>query len=283
MQPHHSELVETPSSICRIPIFEPTRRPQTVSAFYVETAWGHATITGKIGQQHRDLIDAARSTAEKEEWTLDGCMHLKVDPARLRSALGGDKTNYVYIDKLLKDLRKVDVDVYIKALDKTISGGIVSEHANGKEFAVQANKNRTLFTGKEERRYLRISFSSGWSKLIEDDYVSKYPLETVIKMKHGFCQAAARFCISHASVNETVASLMQKLNAKGHVRNKRKELEDDSDLLADMGIIFDGNRILKQKRGYIPVKNNEAPLHTGVAPLHTGSRRHIPVKNGFSQ
>ncbi len=82
--PAHSE---TPINTCRIPIFAATRRPSTVKEFHVETPWGSATITGKLGQQHRDMLDAMRMIAEKEQMTHDGRMHLKIDPAKLRYVL----------------------------------------------------------------------------------------------------------------------------------------------------------------------------------------------------
>lgn len=212
-----NNLATTPTSACRIPIFAPTRRPQAVTAWRVDTRWGWAEITGRLGQQHRDLLDAARMVAEAEEWTADGRMHLKIDPAKLRAAMGGDTTNMKRIEEWIEDMRVASVVVYIKEFDKTIRGGIISEIEDAAD-ETELNGRPGAFDSK--RRYTVLSFSSGWSNLVDDDRSTRYPLAQVVALTHGFSQAVARFCLSHLNINETVISLMQKLDAKGRERDR---------------------------------------------------------------
>jgi len=253
-QSAHADIVITSANACRIPIFSPTRRPQAVTAWRVETPWG--VITGRLGQQHRDLLDAARMVAEKEEWTADGKMHLKVDLARLRSALGGDATNMQRIEDWLEDLRVAQVVIYIREKNVTITGGIVSE--------VLASSDKTVLTSRagafaSNRKFKHIEFSTGWSKLIETDRAMKYPLRQVVGLKHGFSQAVARYCLSHANVRDTVAGLAQKLNAGGRLRDRRDELAEDAAGLAAMGITIDGDKITTA-RDQSPVKRDQSPV-----------------------
>ncbi|MBU2842578.1 hypothetical protein [Acidithiobacillus thiooxidans] len=42
----------------QVPMFQPTRRPVPLSRYVRETPYGTVTITGKLGQGHRDLLDS---------------------------------------------------------------------------------------------------------------------------------------------------------------------------------------------------------------------------------
>ncbi|ADL55551.1 hypothetical protein [Gallionella capsiferriformans] len=268
---HFNQRATTPTNLCRIPIFAPTRRPHAVTACRFDTPWGWAQITGRLGQQHRDLHDAARLVAVAEEWTSNGCMHLKVDPAKLRAAMGGDTVNNALITKWMRDMRAAEIIIYVKELDRIVTGGIISE------FDESADKSNLTsrpgaFTGDKPRRFIRISFSSGWSKLIESDRSTKYCLDQVVALKHGFSQAVARFCLSHANVNETVIGLIKKLNAEGRMRVRRADLAEDAERLARMGIYVNGDQI-----------KYRSPAKSGKAPAKSGARPPSPVKTVFSQ
>lgn len=246
-----SNLAKTPTNACHIPIFAPTRRPVAVIKEKVDTPWGWAIITGRLGQQHRDLLDAARMVAEVEEWTEDGRMHLKVDPAKLRSAMGGDAVNNARITEWLRDLRAAEVMVHITATSKTTYGGVVADFTD--------SADPTLLHGRagafeSSRRYLHIDMGLGWSKLVDEDKSMTYPLAAVVGLQYGFSQAVARFCLSHKSVNDTVAGLMLKLNAHGLCRHRRADLQADSDALAALGIVIDGDSVKTVERRQSPVK-----------------------------
>lgn len=251
-----SNLAATPTNACRIPIFSPTRRPQVKTSWRVETSWGWAVITGRLGQQHRDLLDAARMVADEEQWTADGRYHLKVDPARLRSAMGGDSVNNARIVEWLRDMRAAEVTVHITATNKTTYGGIVADFTDSADPTLLHGRAGTF---PSERRYLRLSFGLGWSKLIEEDRTTLYPLRQVVALKHGFSQAVARFCLSHATVRDTVGGLMLKLNASGRLRVRRAELTEDAAGLMGMGIIIDGDKI-NTARQQSPVGRQQSPV-----------------------
>jgi hypothetical protein len=265
-----SNLVSTSAAACRIPIFSPTRRPKSVASWRVETPWGWAIITGRLGQQHRDLLDAARMVAEAEQWTTDGKMHLKVDLARLRGALGGDSVNNQRITDWLEDLRVAQVVVYIKDKNITITGGIISE--------VLASSDDTVLRGrpgsfKSERGFVHIEFSTGWSKLIETDRAMRYPLQQVVRLTHGFSQAVARFCLSHSHVDDDVHGLMQKLSAAGLERHRRADLIADSAGLKDLGIKVVGNHIKSGERRQSPVERRQSPVERRQSPVSVGKVR----------
>lgn len=252
----HSDLAKTPTNACRIPIFAPTRRPLVKTSWRVETPWGWAIITGRLGQQHRDLLDAARMVAEEEQWTTDGRYHLKIDPAKLRSAMGGSAVNQQRITEWLRDLRAAEVVVYIAKLDKTMTGGIVADVTNSLDITPLHSRAGAFAS---DRRYLRIDFGLGWSKLIKEDRTTQYPLRQVVALKHGFSQAVARFCLSHSTVRDTVCGLMLKLDASGRLRVRRAELTEDAAGLFGMGIIVDGDKI-NTTRQQSPVGRQQSPV-----------------------
>ena len=231
----------SPSIASRIPIFSPTRRPSVVEQWEAVTPWGNAIITGRLGQQHRDLLDAARQVAIEEQWTQDGRLHLKLDPARLRSALGGDSVNPRLVAEWIEDLRVAKVELRIG--NRVIVGGLIGEY--------ELSSDPTILHSRPgahgaERHYMRLSFSTAWSKLIEEDRMQCYPLAKVIQMKHGISQAIARFCLSHREINDSIEGLMAKVGDSGRLRNRRRELAHDCELLAELGIKIEGDRVTRR-------------------------------------
>ena len=234
-----SELAESPTHASRIPVFAPTRRPILVQSWRVESSWGWATVTGKLGQQHRDVLDAAAMVAERSEWTTDGRLHLLVDPAKLRSVLGGDATNYDRIRGWLRDLAQAFVEMHIQARDERIIGSLVSDVVDS-PVGVPDTRPGAKATG---RRYWRVSFGIGWSRLIERDLSTRYPLPEVARLRFGISQAVARYCYTHRTVNEAIPGLAQRLGATRALRKLRQELQADSHDLARLGVPFDGERV----------------------------------------
>lgn len=231
-------VATTPRAAARIPIFAPTRRPRGVTESRVETPWGSAIVSGRLGQQHRDLLDAARLVADCEQWTADGRLHLKIDPAKLRSALGGDVVNNRLILNWIEDLRKARLEVHIG--DRVIIGGLISEYELSADTTTLRPRPGAL---GGDRHFMRMSFSTGWSKLIEGEQAMYYPLECVVELKHGFSQAVARFCLSHRSVKDTVAAMMEKVGATGRTRDYKGALTEDAERLFSLGIVVDGDAV----------------------------------------
>ena len=270
----HSDLASTSTAACRIPIFSPTRRPQSVSSWRVETPWGWAQITGRLGQQHRDLLDAARMVAEREEWTFDGQMHLLVDPAKLRAVMGGDGVNWPLLMTWFVDLMRTIVDFHVNSQDINGFGGLVSGVVEAK---TDQHPSTRPGAWAEGRRFIKISFGDGWSKLLADDCVMKYPLRHVVGLKHGFSQAVARYCLSHTQTRDTVAGLAQKLDAGGRLRVRRSELSADASGLASLGIIIDGDKITcarQQSPGARQQSPGEKPLLSDISNISRQEGKH---------
>lgn len=238
--PSEHNLVASPIHAGRVPLFAPTVRPRAVVAWRVETSWGWAIVSGRLGQRHRDLIDAARLVAEREEWTADGRFHLLVDPAKLRAALGGDRTNYARIREWLEDLMSAKVQMRVEQRDINVTGCIVDTFVDSP--AAPPETRPGAFS--DGRRYWRISFNEAWGALIREDLEMRYPVLKVIEMTHGISKAVARYCLGHTKVHEELSGLMHRLADDGRLRNRRKELLEDREALEALGISLEDDRIL---------------------------------------
>lgn len=265
MTPPLTDLVISPASASRIPIFSPTRRPQHRHVWRVDTSWGWAEITGKLGQQHRDLLDAARMVAERADWTTDGRLHLLVDPAKLRSAMGGDAVNWALLNAWFAELMQSLVKYHVNNPGIDGVGVLLSDVASAKVQESPKTRPGAFSTG---RRYLRVSFGLGWSRLLADDRQMLYPLRRVIALRHGFSQAVARYCLGHRTVNDTTTGLMLKVGAVGELRKRRRELRLDADGLLALGILVDGDVVRKVTGSKVPVKTPFSQCdHTDQARL----------------
>ncbi|MEY2333098.1 hypothetical protein [Acidithiobacillus ferrianus] len=232
----------------QVPMFQPTRRPVTLSRYVRETPYGTVTITGKLGQGHRDLLDAMLLHSEKVN-IRDGRMNALVDPYQIRKAISAGRTMlpYAHIEKLLEDLRTAKVEMtwqdgnrhyrlqegiitgFVEASSKPVASGTFAQRdANGCD--------------QDHRDMLKITFGQGMTQMLMEDQKIHYPLAPVVGMKHGLSQAIARYCLSHKAVHETFEGICARVGfdldgkAPRTVRNAKEELRDDAAALATMGI-----------------------------------------------
>jgi hypothetical protein len=207
--------------------------------FMIESAWGTAKITGRLGQQHHDWLDAARLVAERQESTCDGRLHLLVDPAKLRARLRG--MSYRQIDEIRRDLQTTLVEMHIRSSDVKISGALLAEVVDS-PVGTPPTRPGAIAKG---RRYWRVSFGLAWSKLIEADLSTFIPLSHIVNMRYGITQAVARYCLTHKTVHESLAGIAGRLGAQRELCKLRAELLSEREKLAAVGVVFDGERITK--------------------------------------
>ena len=239
------QQAQSPVHASRLPIFPPTRRPTSCSSWEFDTYWGKGMVEGRLGQMHRDLLDAARMVAERQVVDAGEKLHLLLDAAKLRAALGWDSVNYAQLEARLEDMRVAKVSTIIKASGIKLVEGMVSSYCMAQEQRGGRGGGKVAHLviprGGERPRALlpgmwRISFSQSWSKLILQDHQYSYPLRQVLKMRHGVSQALARFCLSHRWVNEKLEDVLQKLEAGGRERDCLDVLIVDQDALLSLGI-----------------------------------------------
>ena len=248
-------LAPSPTHISRVPIFAPTRRPDRVRQFRVVTSWGEATVTGRLGQPHRDILDAARFVAERIVRTGEGRMHLLVDSARVRAKLGWGSVSYAQILRRLRDLREAEIDLCVPARGLRIIGGILDEIVEAAvpppprsgSRARQAAVCAPVAEGPPRGGMVwRITLSRAWTTLVEADLETRYPLTQVLRMSYGISQALARYCLTHRRVHEPLPALLGRLGATRALRKLRRELQADSEILTELGIRVEQDYVVYQ-------------------------------------
>lgn len=181
--------LKTPQIASRVPIFAPTRRATERISERVETAWGCAVISGRLGQRHRDVLDAISFTMSHWKETGDGGVMVFVDPAHLRTALGREKYTYRQILDILRDLRKATIVLRDHATKRVIETSPVLVVEYGDE--IERSEDRRL---QGRIREWIITISSAWVQLYATPHY--YP-PAVLRLKRGVSQAVVRLMLSH--------------------------------------------------------------------------------------
>ncbi|MEY2342929.1 hypothetical protein AB4090_12585 [Acidithiobacillus sp. IBUN Pt1247-S3] len=259
----------------QLPMFQPSRRPATIVKRHHETAFGSITVSGKLGQGHRDLLDALLLHREKKHFKDGGRLSVLVDPYQIRKAISAGRTPlpYNYIHKLLEDMRQARVEMIWDdgKQHHRMTEGIIAlfEEASSKPVTHGTCNfaHRDDDGGDSDRRaMLKVTFSKAMTYLLRDDQNIHYKLAPIVSLTHGLSQAIARYCLSHTSVHETFEGICARVGFDtgsknpSAARKAKMELLIDAAALAALGV---------------EVKENGSVHHTGSR----GDRvTHIPGK-----
>lgn len=233
-----SQVPTTTAHQSRLQVFQPSRRP-TLAKRVITTPWGTATITGRLGQTHADLIEAACRNAEDWKRDDDGRLHLLVDPHRIRKSMGGGDGRYPLnrIWSLIHDIEASVIDLNAPSLDTRIMGGII-------DLVEESPMTRIAHNGTK-RQMWRVVLAKTFVLLLEDDLPLHYDPAPIAKIKTGFVQAVVRHMMTHSGQPNggwTVDTLVELVGAKGSptdVRNRRRELYEAAEELEPLGILVD--------------------------------------------
>ena len=228
----------------KLPVFQPTRRPSRVRQQRFDTAYGSVTVTGKLGQGHRDVLDAVMACAERSK-VEDGRLSVLVDPYQLRkmvsSGRNGGMFPYDHIQRLLRDLRAAEVVMDMPALQLRVTDGILADF---EESAITKESEPWAFQTMSggPRPMLKVTFGKNWTRMLKKDLPVVYHLPIVIGMRHGASQATARYCLSHREVNDTLDRILVKIgyDSTGKtpraVNKVKAEIRSDAKALAAVGV-----------------------------------------------
>lgn len=212
-----------------------------ISTRSVTTPWGFVEVNGRLGQQHADLVDVLfhDAVARKVEGSI---VTVAVDPARVRARL---RINREQLDRLLDDLRHTEVraEVPARGIISKIEEGLVARTVASSLTPPPARRKNT-FAG--HRELLRVDFGLVWSSFLTRDLQTLYS-SALLSLRFGISQAMARFCLSHVSVNDSIAGLFQKVGASRQASKLISELLVDAETLEQMGVLIDFDRCTVRK------------------------------------
>jgi len=222
-------------------IFQPTDRPKE-KTFIINANGGTIKVKGKLGQNHKDILELIKSTHIKFGYTKDGRLAFLVDPYQLRKALAGGKEEYSYETfwRLLQDLIRTYIEIetpYIKAAGNFLA------HAVESKIEVTHSK-----TGKP-RKLMRIEFSKLGTTLVEEDIKIFYDPIPITQLKHGISKAIARYCLSHKNQPNggwKIDTLLQAIlgeTTPQAIKDAKRFLRKDAEQLAKCGITLINDRV----------------------------------------
>lgn len=233
----------------KLPVFQPNRRPLRVWQQCLDTAHGSVTVTGKLGQGHRDVLDAVIACCERSKFE-DERLAVLVDPYKLRKMVSSGRNSgmfpYDHIRRLLRDLRSAEVVMDMPALQLRVTDGILADF---EESAITKESKPWEFqtTSGSPRPMLKVTFGKNWTRMLARDLSVVYRLPIVIGMRHGASQATARYCLSHREVHDTLDGILMKIGydltgkTPRAVNKVKAEIRCDAEALAALGVIITEN------------------------------------------
>lgn len=230
----------------RLQLYQPTRRPQLCERI-VTGPWGKATVRGKIGQVHADIIEAMCRHAEDHR-VVPGTGHLQilVDPYKVRVSVGGGKAySSDTLWKMMRELRETSVTLEVPAQKLKVLGGILDR-------VEEAGMQRFNPLTKEKRAMWRVTFDPAFAIMLRDDLKLHYDPAPLAKIDSGVVQAIARHVLTHRSSPKggwLLDTLIELVGAGGEssvMRNRRREVRAGAAQLQALGICLQGDRVLTQ-------------------------------------
>jgi len=207
-------------------------------------------ITGKLGQNHRDVLDAIIVARTAWRATSEGDAVVLVDSTRLRSALGWRRWRYEHLLDALRDLRAAEIRLVVEGR-ATEWSGILLRIRESQDTPPPARQKGGCIRGRRIEPWLpptdpdspragmlwEVTVSRAWLEL-RRRLPTRYPIE-ICRMRYGVSQAVARLMLSHGP--GTHYRLATALDAVGVPLKRRArarlEIEADGDLLRAAGIV----------------------------------------------
>lgn len=228
----------------RLQLYQPTRRPKHMERV-ITAPWGTATVRGKIGQVHADIVEAICRNAEDHRIIpATGHLQVLVDPYKVRVSVGGG-TAYSRdtLWKMLRELRETSIILDVPAQQLKVLGGILDrvEESPAKRINPLTQQARSLW---------RVTFDPAFAVMLREDLHLYYDPAPLAKIDSGVAQAIARHILTHRNAPtggwqlDTLIQAVGAGNDSESIRNRRREVRNCKDQLATLGIMVQGDRVL---------------------------------------
>nr|WP_011264513.1 hypothetical protein [Leptospirillum ferrooxidans]AAX36056.1 ORF320 [Leptospirillum ferrooxidans] len=237
----------------RLPIFAATRRPTERIQWIFENSWGTAEVTGKLGQNHRDLHDLVMTEGIEYKQGLQRELYVTIDPYDIQKKMGITPTNLNYIYELLEDMKRSDVRIKYKGGGDSL-GGIVSNI--DREYKAIPGPGGCVL----ERYLWLITMNQTWMKLYDTSIKvrCKPALDIILQMRSGYSQAVARFSLTHGQgMVIKFSDIVKALGIEMEAKLVKQEMKPDAELLSKLGLTFgpDGTIRYEKKEGMVSFEN----------------------------
>ena len=233
----------------RIDLFAASMRPVERIAYQTKTPWGRATITGRLWQRHRDLLDALDEATVQKVVTPDRCQHRLVDPHKLRTLIGrkNKRAKAETVDDLMTDL--VGAELQIDTNTGLHVVGHIFDEVRWHDNAAPGAASRL---GKDKRRLYRVKISAAWREFIESDLKFFYDRNLMGALRHGVSQAVARLLLTHTGhtrveIDKALGQVGIEPGERQPLWDARRRLAADQEGLLALGIVLAEGMIIVRR------------------------------------
>ncbi|MBN6740119.1 hypothetical protein JKG47_06155 [Acidithiobacillus sp. MC6.1] len=242
----HGMFPTTTVSPARLRMCQPTQRPTYRTGEWIVTPWGRCRVTGRFGQRHQDVLEAFAWCAEASRKTDDGGMEILIDPAAVRRSLSESGYSLERLRSLIDDLMSVAIE--LKVTNGMWALGGLLDHV----VESSATKRDPLTNGV--RHLWRVRLGTVFVQLLKKDIPLYHDPAPIARLQSGVSQAVARHVLTHSSqpnggwtLDGLIAAVCGDLDAIS-LRHRRRELRIDSRMLAEIGIVIDGDRVFRNTK-----------------------------------
>ena len=245
-----------PVVISRLPVFAPVDRRKPVERTVSQKKpWGEVSVTGRLTQLHRSLLDAAIATALKWRATEDGGVLLVCDPYRIKRLMVTKSWDYRWLESLLEDLRRARVRILENGHEfpLVVTGVVTSYGRFAKQRLLQPGRLSHRSDDRRDMIYLMIS-AEWWSMWRDQVLVHYAEVLPEIGRLSGLGQAVVRLCLTqqpgwHIGVDHVLRAVGAIVaGAVGPAARKRRQrarwdLRADAEGLRRVGVEVEGDTI----------------------------------------
>lgn len=247
---NESAMPTTTALVSRLCIFQPTRRPTALYKSEIKTPWGYIKITGRLGQQHADVLESICFHAEKKAVVEDGRIKLLVDPAVIRRS--ANITSGEQFEKIIIELQTAVIDI-IEPSELSCSGHVV-DHIDKAQRSDGSYITKRNPLGGGERHLWRVELGKAFCKLIGGDIWRCYDPRPLALLELGVAQAVARHVKTHKTpppggwhIDSLIEAVLHDKSLSGDtLRNHRRSLRKCAEGLLKIGIIIKNDRVTLQ-------------------------------------
>lgn len=240
-----SGMPTTTAHQARLQLYQPTRRP-TWQARVIETPWGTATVRGKLGQVHADIIEAiCRNAEDHRVVAATGHLQILVDPYKVRVSVGGGQPySRDTLWKMLTELREASITLEVPAQKLKVLGGILDRVEES-----PASRINPL-TGKP-RQLWRVTLDPAFAAMLQGDLQLHYDPAPLARIDTGVSQAIARHILTHRDQPtggwqlDRMIELVGAGGDSGTMRNRRREVNKSAAQLKQVGIVLENDRLFR--------------------------------------
>jgi len=234
----------TTESLNRLPVFEPSIKPRQGVRTY-EGKYGKVTVDGRLGQSHKNLLEAILWKKEIHAFFKDGDKrYLKVlyDKGKVRRYISQTKGYYShrgYIS-LLEDMKRTYVRIETEKV-KT-EGYLIIDLYDSPTLKPIDSKSPII---PKQVPLTTAIFGEVLTALIDNEFHFTYDPKPIMTLPNGISQAIIRFLKTHKSHPSAGYHLRELIKTiGGHTqgvkwRTIKKALKEDADKLESFGIVID--------------------------------------------